>query len=105
VDYPGKEPPHHEKYLLWANILKENSKGLPKVRINGNNCKSFIIALNNTRVIEKDNKFTKDKSSEHKNSRVPQEEATHSTDAADKIIWIYVNYYKNRNDSFIAARI
>lgn len=105
VDYPGKEPPHHEKYLLWANILKENSKGLPKVRINGNNCKSFIIALNNTRVVEKDNKFTKDKSSEHKNSRVPQEEATHSTDAADKIMWIYVNYYKNRNESFIPARI
>lgn len=105
IDYPGKEPPHHEKYLLWSNILKENSKNLPIVRVNGNNCKSFIIASCNTKVIEKDGRFTKDKSSEHKNSSIPAHEATHSTDAADKIIWIYVNHYKKQNSSFIPARI
>ncbi len=105
IDYPGKEPPHHEKYLLWSNILKENSKNLPKIRINGNNCKSFIIALSNTRVIEKDGKFSKDKSSEHKRSSVAPEEATHSTDAADKIVWIYINYFKKRSSNHIPARI
>lgn len=105
VDYPGKEPPHHEKYLLWSNVLKENNKNLPKIRINGNNCKSLIIASSNTRVIEKDGKFTKDKSSEHKRSSVAPHLATHSTDAADKIVWIYINYFKNRNGSFVDARI
>ena len=51
--YRGKEPPHHDKYLLWGNILKENNPIFPVVRINGNNCKYFLIAAQNTRVFEK----------------------------------------------------
>lgn len=106
VNYPGKEPPHHEKYLLWANILNENNTTMPRVRINGNNCRYLIIAMNNTKVRERDNKFEKDKSSERKKSGVPQEEATHSTDAADKIIYIEVNYIrKGRSSTFIPTRI
>lgn len=88
VEYPGKEPPHHQKYLLWGNILKENNPVFPKVRFNGNNCKNYLIAMNNTNVVEKDGKFKKDKSSEDKKSGVLPEEATHSTDAGDKIIWV-----------------
>lgn len=102
VNYPGKEPPHHEKYLMWTNILRENNKDLPVVRFNGNNCKYLIISMNNTKVRERDNRFEKDKSSERKNSGIPQEEATHSTDAADKIIYVDVNYVrKGRGDTFI----
>lgn len=104
MHYRGKEPPHHEKYLFWANILKENNEKFPIVRINGNNCRNFIIAANNTQVIEKDNKFKKDKSSEHAKSATPQEQATHSTDAADKIIW-YKYHKRIKSSSFIAARL
>ena len=103
VDYSGKEPPHHEKYLLWGNILKETTPEFPVIRINGNNCNNFIIAANNTKVVEKDNRFAKDKASEHINSPIAPERATHSTDAADKIVW--VKYSINKSiEGFIPAR-
>ncbi len=105
-DYRGKEPPHHEKYLLWSNILKESGDpNFPVVRINGNNCKNFIVAMKNTRVLEKDNKFKKDKSSEHKHSAIPQEEATHSTDAADKLIWVDHQEQGKGGNDFIETRM
>ena len=107
VSFKGKEPPHHEKYLLWGNILKENNEQFPKYRINGNNCKYTIIAMNNTRVIEKDNEFKKDKRSEQ-NASIPQEEATHSTDSVDKIVWVKFNTktgtHKGGSYSFIPTR-
>jgi hypothetical protein len=105
IEYAGKEPPHHEKYLMWGNILAEKDPLLPRLRINGNNCKFLIIAMNNTKVVEKDNKFSKDKSSEHKNSGVPQEEATHSTDAIDKIFWIEKINNRWSSGTFIQTRI
>lgn len=107
VSFKGKEPPHHDKYLLWGNILKENNEAFPKYRINGNNCKYTIIAMNNTRVIEKDNEFKKDKASES-NASIPQEEATHSTDSVDKIVWVKYNPKSGINkvggSSFIPTR-
>ncbi len=42
--------------------------------------------MNNTKVIERNGKFEKDKSSERKEKILP-EEATHFSDAADKRIW------------------
>ena len=84
--HKGMEPPQHDKYLLWANILKGNSTKFPKVIINGKNCKYTIISMNNTKVIERSGKFEKDKSSERKQN-VLQEEATHFGDAVDKRIW------------------
>ncbi len=84
--HKGMEPPQHDKYLLWLNILKGNDPKYPKVIFNGKNCKYTIISMNNTRVMEKDGKFTKDKSSERKDSILP-EEATHFGDAVDKRIW------------------
>jgi hypothetical protein len=102
-EYRGKEPPVHDKYLLWGNILKENNPHFIKVRINGNNCKYFLIAAQNTRVIEKDNKFKKDKSSESSDI-IPPEEATHSTDAADKIIWYKYHKQSKSTTAFVPAR-
>lgn len=99
----AKEPPHHEKYLLWSNVFKENNEKFPVVRINGNNCKFLIIAMQNTKVFERDGKFKKDKSSEHNRSSTPVEEATHSTDAADKLIWVDYKNAGTRN-SFIPVR-
>ena len=42
--------------------------------------------MNNTKVIERNGKFEKDKSSERKEKILP-EEATHFSEAADKRIW------------------
>ncbi|HAN19624.1 MAG: hypothetical protein A2X13_14710 [Bacteroidetes bacterium GWC2_33_15] len=100
----AKEPPHHEKYLLWTNVFKENNEKFPVVRINGNNCQFLIIAMQNTKVIEREGQFKKDKTSEHIKSKTPPEEATHSTDAADKILWVDYNSLSKGSD-FIAARI
>ena len=100
----AKEPPHHDKYLLWTNVFKENNPKFPIVRINGNNCKYMIIAMQNTRVEQRDGKFKKDKSSEHKNSKVPVTEATHSTDAADKLLWVDSKSTRTTG-SFVPSRL
>jgi len=100
----SQEPPHHDKYLLWTNVFKENNDKFAKVRINGNNCKFLLIAMQNTKVVEKNGKFQKDKSSEHTKSKTPVEEATHSTDAADKLLWVD-NKATNNTGDFISTRI
>jgi len=72
---------------------------------NGNKCKFLLTSLNNTQVIEKDNKFKKDKRSEDVSSGVLPEEATHFGDAADKKIWIKYGSRLQRFSGFIPARI
>jgi hypothetical protein len=84
--HSGMEPPQHDKYLLWMNILKANDPRFPKVIFNGKNCKYTLISMNNTKVIERNGKFDKDKNSE-RNKNILPEEATHFSDAADKRIW------------------
>lgn len=102
--HKGMEPPQHDKYLLWANILKGVDPRYPQFRINGSKCKYTLISMNNTRVIDKDGKFAKDKSSERKSSILP-EEATHFGDAVDKRIWTkYGNLLTNRS-TFVDPRM
>ncbi len=84
--HKGMEPPQHDKYLLWMNILKANDPRFPKAIFNGKNCKYTLISMNNTNVIERNGKFDKDKNSERNNKILP-EEATHFSDAVDKRIW------------------
>jgi hypothetical protein len=84
--HSGMEPPQHDKYLLWMNILKAEDPRFPKVIFNGKNCKYTLISMNNTKVIERNGKFDKDKNSERSKKILP-EEATHFSDAADKRIW------------------
>jgi hypothetical protein len=84
--HTGMEPPQHDKYLLWMNILKAEDPRFPKVIFNGKNCKYTLISMNNTKVIERNGKFDKDKNSERSKKILP-EEATHFSDAADKRIW------------------
>lgn len=102
----GMEPPQHDKYLLWSNILKGNDPRYPKVIINGRNCKFTIISMNNTRVIEKNGKFEKDKSSEKKDSIDPSE-ATHFGDAVDKRIWTKYGdiLYHAGSSTFVSPRL
>lgn len=103
--HKGMEPPQHDKYLLWSNILKSNDPRFPKWIINGRNCKYTLISMNNTRVIEKDGKFEKDKSSERKDSILP-EEATHFGDAVDKRIWTkYGDILHRSSSTFVSPRL
>ncbi|MEA3378523.1 MAG: hypothetical protein U9Q69_02675 [Nanoarchaeota archaeon] len=103
-EHRGQEPPHHEKYLLWSNALKENNTDhYPRIRFNGNNCKYSIISMKNTSVIEKDNKFKKDKRSERPSSGVAPEEATHFSDAVDKKFWTKYNELLKGLSDFIPA--
>jgi hypothetical protein len=99
--HAGQEPPHHDKYLLWAYILKEaDPRYMPK-RFNGTKCKYTLLSMNNTRVIEDtDGKFKKDKSSERKKTILP-EEATHFGDAVDKRMWTKYGHLLKRSYGFV----
>lgn len=103
VLHKGMEPPQHDKYLLWANILKGVDPRFPQVRFNGSKCKFTLISMNNTRVIDKDGKFTKDKRSERNESILP-EEATHFGDAVDKRIWTKYGELLIKRSSFVDPR-
>jgi hypothetical protein len=104
IVHKGMEPPQHDKYLLWANILKGVDPRFPRVRFNGSKCKYTLISMNNTRVIDRDGKFTKDKSSERKSSILP-EEATHFGDAVDKRIWTKYGDRLSMSSSYIEPRL
>lgn len=102
--HKGMEPPQHEKYLLWLNILQGNNPTYPKVIFNGKKCKYTLISMNNTELREKDGKFEKNKSSESRKSVLP-EEATHFGDAVDKRIWTKYGHLITRSSStFIDPR-
>jgi len=47
----GQEPPQHDKYLLWANILQGKDTRYPRVIFNARSCKYTLISMNNTRVV------------------------------------------------------
>ncbi|NQU53923.1 MAG: hypothetical protein HQ522_15450 [Bacteroidetes bacterium] len=101
----GMEPPQHDKYLLWVNILKGSDKRFPTVIFNGKKCKYTLISMNNTKVMERNGKFQKDKSSERSKKILP-EEATHFSDAVDKRIWTkYGELLLRYQSSFVDARL
>ena len=102
--HPGQEPPQHEKYLLWGNILKGSNPMFPKVIFNGKNCKYTLISMNNTQVKELNGKFEKDKSSERKKSILP-EEATHFSVAVDKRIWTKYGTRLYKSSTFVEPRL
>lgn len=103
--HKGMEPPQHDKYLLWAYILKEADARYVPVRFNASKCKYTLISMNNTRVIEgTDGRFKKDKSSERRKNVLP-EEATHFGDAVDKRIWIKYNHLLRRSWGFVDALV
>lgn len=105
INHSGMEPPQHDKYLLWTNILKGDDARFPKVIFNGKNCKYTLISMNNTKVIEKNGKFDKDKSSERSKKILP-EEATHFGDAADKRIWTkYSHLLPRYSSTFVNPRL
>ena len=84
------DPPHNEKFLVVNYLLKfGGTKGLPKIRINRHNCRHLIISLENAPAKEDNNGIQKDKLSE-RSKVLPQQEATHLSDAFD--LYIYWKY-------------
>lgn len=62
--------------------------------------------MNNAMIKDVDGQLKKDKSSERKTSGVLPEEATHFSDAADKIIWTkFGGGLKGKNDNFVPVRV
>lgn len=103
-EHKGTEPPQSDKYVLWGIILNEQDPNYPKFRINGDKCHYTLISMNNAKVKQVKNNLEKDKSSERPGSGVLPEEATHFSDAADKIIWIkYGNRvgHKSKGSGFL----
>ena len=103
--HPGQEPNYLDRYHLWGNLLSEESNTIPKIRFNGSRCKYTLISMNNTNTKDYEGKIVKDKSSE-RNKNIPQEEATHFSDAADKIV--YTKYHEFRQYDalgFVPARV
>ena len=104
--HKGMEPPQSDKYLLWGLILRQERKELPLVRFNGDKCRYTLISMNNAMIRDVDGQLKKDKSSERKTSGVLPEEATHFSDAADKIIWTkYGSGIKGHKERFMPVRI
>lgn len=87
VTHPRMEPPQSDKYLLWGMLLKEENPQMPLIRFNGSKCKYTLISMNSAMVRDEDGQLKKDKRSEKKGSGILPEEATHFSDAADKIVW------------------
>ena len=105
-EHPGIEPPQSDKYILIGMILKEEDISLPLFRINGAKCRYTLISMNNAMLKEYDGQLKKDKSSERKGSGVLPEEATHFSDAVDKILWTkYGNHISNNAGDFVPIRI
>lgn len=100
----GQEPPQHDKYLLWMNILKGNDPRFPKVIFNARNCKFTLISMNNTQLFEVKGKFEKNKKSETNKSILP-EEATHFGDAVDKRIWTKYGSILYHKSTFVDPRL
>lgn len=82
-------PAHsHDRRYAFINDILEESKQLPRLRINEDNCKSPIISL---KLAEKTHDLKKDKSLE-KDRTFDQRRATHFSDALD--YFFMQKYYK-----------
>ncbi len=100
----GMEPPQHDKYLLWSQLLAETDTRYPLKRFNATKCKYILISMNNTRVRQSMGKFEKDKRAERNDSILP-EEATHFGDVVDKRIWTKYGDILTNRSSFVEARV
>lgn len=92
-------PTHAEKYLLINSCLKETDPNLPEIRINEHNNPDLIIALERAEAKEGTKGIEKNKSSE-RNQSLPQEHATHLTDAFDMPIFHRYNDRFTQKSSF-----
>lgn len=93
-------PTHADKYLLINAMLKETESNLPVIRINEHNNTDLIIALERAEAKEGNLGVEKNKSSE-RNKSLPQEHATHLTDAFDYPIYaLYNDRFTSKNSNY-----
>lgn len=93
---------HAEKFLLINAGLKGTDRNLPIIRINEHNNPDLILALERAEAKEGNLGVEKNKSSE-KNKSLPQEHATHYTDAFDHpYVALYNDRFTGRNSSYAA---
>lgn len=83
-------PNPQDRYSLVNKLLSGSEEKAPRIKINQNTNKSFIISLNNT-LVKTDKSFSKDKKSEKKAKL--REWATDPTDAFDYILWAKYNHF------------
>ncbi len=102
--HAGMEPPQHDKYLLLSMIMNETDARMPLFRINASRCKFTVISMQNTRVVERDGRYQKDKTSERKDTVRP-EEATHFGDTIDKRLWTKYGHLLKTNTNFVDGRV
>lgn len=79
----GQQPGHESRYRMWGSVLKEDGK-LKPIQFNRTNCEKLLISMQCAGVLQGSKGIQKDKRPE-KRSDVPQEEATHFTDALDTL--------------------
>lgn len=77
-------PPYHVRYRVINALLQETNIRLPKIRINESTCKPLLISLQNAPI--DGTTYEKVKTSE-RNKALPQEFATHLSDAFDYILF------------------
>jgi len=87
----GAAATHAEKYRLINTMLKGNERALPKIKINKDNCKDLIIALEHAEAVEGTKGVEKQKKDE-RNKSMMQQHTTHLTDAFD--IPVFSQYYQ-----------
>lgn len=75
---------YESRYRMWGQILSEGADRVKPVRFNRDNCRQLLISMQCAGVLQGSRGIEKDKRPEKK-SNVPQEEATHFTDAVDTL--------------------
>lgn len=96
-------PSHIDKWRLINEMLSEQNKDLPMIRINESRCPNLIISMENAPLTDND-AFKKDKSSE-RSYTIPQEHATHFSDTFDyNLYWQFSHIidYQYTNSFFIS---
>lgn len=89
--YIGQQPGHDTRYRMWNGVMQGDSDELRPVRFNRDNCAQLIVSIQCAGALEGKKGIEKDKRPERR-SDVPQEEATHFTDAMDTL---YIGKYRS----------
>lgn len=90
-------PSYQNRYTLINDILSETKPKYPKLRFHSEKCQSLYTSIQNAQLSNKET-FEKSKKLEGKDS-VPQEFATHFSDAFDYIIYDKFKNFLNENSN------
>lgn len=99
--YCGQAPKHETKKLFFEILFKEQPPmKYPRVRLNLDNCKYLIVSIEQAEAIDGRDGQKKDKSSEKK-LKVPEEEATHGSDAFDTLVYFRLTRGTSQKGYFV----